>query len=56
MLCHEPIVSTLEDEEGVTFSHKDALFIFKILSNHRVYWDLVDDGSVVNIYSREVMA
>jgi len=56
MLCHEPIISILEDKEGITFSHEDALFIFKILSIHWVYWDLVDDGIVVNIYSREVMA
>jgi hypothetical protein len=45
--------NTLEDGEGVTFPHKDALVITTIISNHKVHQVLVDDGSVVNILSIE---
>ena len=52
---HEPIIFTLEDGEGVTFSCEDSLVISIVLTNHRVYRILLDDGSVINILSNNVM-
>jgi hypothetical protein len=45
------IVFTPEDGEEVTFPHKDVLVISIVISNHRVHWILVDDGSAVNFLS-----
>lgn len=55
-LYHEPIIFTPEDEEGVTYSHEDALVIFMVLANHRVHGVLVDDRNSVNILSKDVMS
>lgn len=54
---HEPILFTLEDGEGVTFSHENSpvISIVSRLTNHRVYMILVDDCGVINILSNDVM-
>jgi hypothetical protein len=54
-MWHELIIFTLEDREGVTFTLEDALVISTVLAIHLVYRILMDDGTVINILSRDVM-
>jgi hypothetical protein len=42
--------------KGMTFLHDDALVIFTILYNHRVYRELVNEGRAVNILFNKIMA
>lgn len=54
-MWHELIIFTLEDREGVTFTLEDALVISTVLAIHLVYRILMDDGTMINILSRDVM-
>lgn len=42
--------------KGMTFLHDDALVIFTILYNYRVYKELVNEGRAVNILFNKIMA
>jgi hypothetical protein len=48
-------VFTLEDGEKVTFSHEDFLVISTVLYNFNVYRVLIDDGSAMNILSKDTL-
>jgi hypothetical protein len=52
---YEPFTFTPTDGQGVKHSHEDALVIPTIMKGHRVHSILVDDGSLVNILSAEIM-
>jgi hypothetical protein len=54
-LWYKPIVFTLEDGEKVTFSHEDFLVISTVLYNFNVYRVLIDDGSAMNILSKDTL-
>jgi len=47
---------TLENREEVTYPYEDTLVTSTVLSNHQIHKVLVDDGSSVNILSRDVMS
>ena len=47
---------TLENREEVTYPYEDTLVTSTVLSNHQIHKVVVDDGSLVNILSRDVMS
>jgi hypothetical protein len=48
-------VFALEDGEKVTFSHEDFLVISTVLYNFNVHRVLIDDGSAMNILSKDAL-
>jgi hypothetical protein len=46
---------TLEDEEEVTFSHENAWLSLLSYINYNVHKVFVDDGSVMNIFSKDAL-
>jgi hypothetical protein len=48
-------VFTPEDGEKVTFSHEDFLVISIVLYNFNVHRVLIDDGSTMNILSKDAL-
>jgi hypothetical protein len=51
--CHKPITFTLKNKEGWLFSYKNTLVITIVLSNLRAQMVLIDNGSMMNIFSRK---
>jgi len=42
--------------EGVTNPYDDALVISTVLANHSVHEILVDGGSLINIFSKDIIS
>lgn len=50
---HKPIMFTLKNKDGWLFSYKNILVITIVLSNLRAQGVLIDNASMMNIFSRK---